>query len=554
MKRIIKNPAFWIFLASVLPVLSLLHPGMPDVHDGQDHVARIANFYASLSEGIIVPRWAANLNWGYGHPILMFLYPLPEYMASIVHFLGFSFVDSTKLVFGLTYVASSLAMYIWMNAEFGLTAGLIGSLLYTFAPYRFVDLHVRGALGEHVAFIFPPLVLYYLWKLAKQKHGNLQSTISIMGASVSLGCLILSHNALALIFLPVIGVYGVYLVVFETKKKWIFFGSLIASLLWGFGLSAFFWIPALLEGKFTLRDMLAGVNISNWFVPLYQLFYSPWNWGWGEQFTKSLGFPQWIGICIAIFFILKTRDKRIRILLTGLLIALVASLFMVTSWSGPLWRSIKILQNFQFPWRFLSLSVFLSAVLGGVSGSWLLSFYHVSKKWLVLICILIVMSTCWMWYPKGYQMRPVAYYAGIYPGTTDTGESTPIWSTRYMDHTYKTPLEIIDGDARVTENMRKTTVRTYTVMAKHASLLLANIVYFPGWKVYVDGKQADVQFQNPTYRGLMTFGVDVGMHSVSIFFEDTKVRKIATIVSVLSVGLLIALLLTQYTWTHSRHT
>ena len=90
---------FILFLLLLIPLWGWFHPGFPITHDGQDHIARIANFYQSLQDGILVPRWAENLNWGYGHPILMFLYPMPSYMASIFHFVGFSFVDSTKLVF-----------------------------------------------------------------------------------------------------------------------------------------------------------------------------------------------------------------------------------------------------------------------------------------------------------------------------------------------------------------------------------------------------------------------------------------------------------------------
>ena len=147
-----------LIILSLFPVLDLVRPGLPMGHDTPDHVARIANFYQSLSEGNLIPRWAGNLNWGYGHPILMFLYPLPSYVASLFHVIGFSFVDSTKLVFGVAYILSALTMYLWMSSAFGKRAGLIGALLYIFAPYRFVDLYVRGAIGEHVAFVFPPLI------------------------------------------------------------------------------------------------------------------------------------------------------------------------------------------------------------------------------------------------------------------------------------------------------------------------------------------------------------------------------------------------------------
>jgi len=157
MKQTVLKVLLWISIIgiSILPLTDLLHPGLPVTHDGQDHVARIANFYASLSEGSIVPRWAANLNWGYGHPILMFLYPMPSYVASFIHSVGFSFVDSTKLVFALAFVFSIVFMYVWVSSAWGKAAGLVAAVLYGFAPYRFVDLYVRGAIGEHMAFVFP---------------------------------------------------------------------------------------------------------------------------------------------------------------------------------------------------------------------------------------------------------------------------------------------------------------------------------------------------------------------------------------------------------------
>src|SRR5258705_12185261 len=107
-----------LLLLACVPLINLLHPGLPVTHDGQDHVARIANFYQNLQEGTLIPRWAENLNWGYGHPILMFLYPLPSYFASFFHFLGFSFVSSTKLVFASAFILSIVAMYYWLKTMF----------------------------------------------------------------------------------------------------------------------------------------------------------------------------------------------------------------------------------------------------------------------------------------------------------------------------------------------------------------------------------------------------------------------------------------------------
>src|SRR3989344_8756344 len=140
-----------IILFSLIPLLDYLHPGLPITHDGQDHVARVANFYQSLAEGNLMPRWAGNLNWGFGHPVLMFLYPLPSYLASAFHFLGASFIDSVKLVFALSFILSGFSMYLWVREVLGEKEGIAAAVLYLFAPYRFVDLYVRGAVGEHMA-------------------------------------------------------------------------------------------------------------------------------------------------------------------------------------------------------------------------------------------------------------------------------------------------------------------------------------------------------------------------------------------------------------------
>ncbi|KKR86140.1 MAG: hypothetical protein UU34_C0020G0001, partial [Candidatus Curtissbacteria bacterium GW2011_GWA1_41_11] len=252
--------SFILLIFSLIPLFDLLHPGLPITHDGQDHVARIANFYQSLTEGNIIPRWAGNLNWGYGHPILMFLYPLPSYVASLFHFIGFSFVDSTKLVFAVAYIASIFAMYLWSKSQWGERAGFAAALLYGFAPYRFVDLYVRGAIGEHVAFIFPPLILW-----ATDRKRWLIGTLAVAG-------LLLSHNAVSLMFAPVIILYILY-----HRRSFL---PIVLGLL----ISAFFWIPALYEGRYTLRDIVTNEDFAGRFVHFSQFFYTR-----GNELSKEIG-------------------------------------------------------------------------------------------------------------------------------------------------------------------------------------------------------------------------------------------------------------------------
>jgi len=545
----------WIILLiiSIVPLTGLFPKGLPITHDGQDHVARIASFFASLAEGNIIPRWASNLNWGYGHPILMFLYPMSSYIGSLFHALGLSYVDATKMVFAFAFIASVLAMYLWIKTAFGKRAGMIAAILYGFAPYRFVDLYVRGAIGEHMAFVFPPLICYFLFVLAREETTKRKQVLQGIGLAFSVGALILSHNAIAIMFLPLIGAYWLYLFFTQSKKSLLFVITSLYFFLIGFGLAAFFWMPAFFEGKYTLRDIVTSNEFASRFVPFSWFLYSPWNYGQGNDITKSVGIAQWLGIVMSLIVIWKMKEKSIKTFIVSCIGLFFLSLFLMTSWSLPVWERITLLQKFQFPWRFLSVSVFLSAVLSGISIASFIERKKLNKRangnYVVIgFCLAAIVLTIGMWKPKGYSQKPESFYSGVYESTTDTGESSPIWSVRFMEHRPTAPFEIASGAVLITKQTRTTTTREYTVEAKEPARLVENTLYFPGWKVYVDGIQTGVQYQDPTYRGLITFRVTEGTHNIRIVFEDTKLRRVADMVSLGAMGIVVLTVLGVMIW------
>lgn len=536
-----KKHSFLIVLILILafPILDLLKPGLPLTHDGQDHIARIANFYQNLSEGNIIPRWAANLNWGYGHPILEFLYPLPSYLASFFLFLGLTLVDSVKVVFGASFILSALAMYVFTKEllKDEKTAFLAG-LFYAIAPYRFVDLYVRGAIGEHVAFVFPPLLFYFLIKLSKN-----YSYWYLLGGSLSLAGLILSHNAITLMFLPLIFLFILYLV-FQCNNKKYFISYVSCLTLLGFGLSSFFLFPAFMEGKYTLRDIVTGGGeYTRSFVAWKDFFFGQWSYGGTLQLSKQIGIIHWIGVFaspIAAYFLYQKRNK-LWIVCLGSLLIFWATLFLMTKTSNPIWQTITILQKFQFPWRFLSVTVFLSALMMGISFSLIANKY---KKIALLIFVVgLLVANRNYWYANGFLSKPESFFTGIYNSTTDTGESAPIWSVRFMEKRPKSRVEIIEGNGELKEIKRSITKREYQVDAKEKIRILENTLYFPGWTVLIDGRQAVIEFQDQNHRGLITFDVDKGKHLVSILYEDTKIRRFADVVSLTSLIAIMVLLI-----------
>lgn len=525
-----------LFLFLIIPLFPLLDNGLPLTHDGRDHVARIANFYQSLSEGNIIPRWGANLNWGYGHPVLMFLYPLSSYFASLFHLLGFNFVDSVKIIFALGFFLSGYFMYLWLSKFLKKEVAIFGAVLYAYAPYRFVDLYVRGAIGENFAFIWLPLVLYFIYRLSKKEN-----YLNLIFLSISFAFLVLSHNALSLIFLPFIIFYGVFLW-FKLKFKKSYILSVAFSIILGFILSAFFWIPAFMEGKYTLRNILTSGTYVNRFVDFNALIYGPWNYGQSGEFTLQLGPIHWLGVIASIIIVLyfiKKRKDNYYLFLAGLIYSFGA-IFMMLKESDFIWKNIMVLQNFQFPWRLLAITVFSTSLLGALSVSLLKE--NIRKIVITGLLIIIFLLSLNYMKPKGYLVKPQSFYTGVFESTTDTGESSPIWSVRFMEKRPTEPIQVVEGKGEVREIIHKTNYRLYEFKGENSARLLVNILYFPNWTIYVDGKKESIQFQDPNYRGLMTFYVTGRNHKIEAVFEDTKLRAFSNYLSVLGLLFIISLI------------
>jgi len=520
-----------IILISILPLLDFLHPGLPLTHDGQDHIARIANFYQSLTEGNLIPRWAGNLNWGYGHPILMFLYPLPSYSASLFHLFGVNFVDSLKIVFATTFILSGITMYLWIREFLGEEAGIIAGAFYMFAPYRLVDLYVRGALGEHVAFVFPPLICYFMFKLSKK-----YSFSNFAFAAFSVAFLVLSHNAITIMFMPFVLLYCVILLKNAKNLKKLLLLYFFAILL-GVGISGFFLIPAFLEGKYTLRDIVTAKEYASRFVVPQALIYSQWSYGGTGLFSAQLGLLHFIGVVISIFSFKKVyqKNKIIKWLffLTG--IFFLFSIFIMLKESDFIWKIFTILQKFQFPWRFLSLSVFCESILAGIAIA-LMPKKHKMLGVLVIVVALLIVNKNY-WHANGFLQKPENFYTKVYQGTTDTGESSPIWSIRFMEQEAPSHIQVIGGMAVSKEVIRTSVRHLYVLNVKSDSARIReNTLYFPGWNIYVDDKKTNTEFQDPNNRGVMTFFVPTGLHKIELRFEDTNTRKLSNIISVISLA------------------
>lgn len=463
--------------AVVMAAVPLFGKKYLPTQDGEYHIIRIVEFAGVLGRGVIVPRWAPDLNSGYGIPIFNFHYPLPNYVGSFVRVFTRDAVYAFQMSQGLGYLAIALGAYFWLSALFGTMPAAIGALAAAYVPYLFVDVYVRGSVGEVWALVFLFLALFAF----ERKKFRL--------FAVGYGLLILSHNIMAMLFTPVIAGY----ILMRDKRALIWMAG-------GAAVSAFFWIPALLESKYVVG--LNTVDFREHFAAFYQLLVP--SWGTGFSGTGSLGTTMSLQIGIAPLIIiigaLWTGRKGKNPLLHYFFAVLVVSIFLMLGISRPVWEAVKPLQLIQYPWRLLS---FVIPVTAYAAAYWVQNLKK--KAWALGIALVSIMFAVSYANPVRYEPRNEAYYMSrpnFTRGTSSMGNSfSTIW-TGWKD----------------------------APATKSATL------YFPGWKAFVGGREVPIENDRGVIKVLAPEGV-----SPELRFTETPVRAIADIISLVATGVILFL-------------
>ena len=238
---------FLVMIVLVLPaIVPFFSDGFFTMHD-TTHVSRLSELSRTLNDGHFPAIWSRNLGFGYGMPIFGFYASLPYYLGYLFTLVGFSVINAIKLVFVLTFFGSFLGMYLLSKEYWGKLGGLLSAVSFIYLPYRALNVYVRGALGELVGMTF---LIFALWIMTKMRTDSNKKMVLWLGIFV--GAVLLSHNLMSLMGIPVLVIYGVYIVLSaEHRRRWHRLKNLAFGLLIGGLLSAFFVIPTLFEKSYT---------------------------------------------------------------------------------------------------------------------------------------------------------------------------------------------------------------------------------------------------------------------------------------------------------------
>ena len=467
------------------------------------------------------PRYVPDLSFGFGYPLFNFVYPLPFYIAEFFHLVGFSLVNSVKLVFGLSIPFSMFFAYKLLKHYLSEELSLAGATLYVYAPYRALEIFVRGTIGEIVAFVFFPIILY---SVIKKKPYFL---------ALSFAGLILSHNIMAYMFMP-------FLLVFIIANK--SFMVSLKGILLGLLCSIYFWFPALLESKLMKYD-----TVFNFYdhYPTLKQFITPY-WGYGASVAGNYDTMSFymgitglvvVGVGLILFFLnLKKFSKEEKIFIGWGALVFFISIFMMNFRSAFLWRSIPLLPYFQFPWRFLAMTTFVSPIF-------LLCFTKFkNQKILSLISFLVIFFAIVLNFnyfkTSEYLGRGDDYYLNRYIPSLSVSEAYKQTLEEYLRLPKDTKIRpnklyprAYTDDLEVTLQIEEENALNakITTDSKTDFNLNYNKYYYPGFIAKIDGNRVQISAGEPF--GQISFTVPSGKHEVIVLYKESSFRLIFDIIS-----------------------
>ena len=533
-----------IVLLALPGIWDLFKPGYYSSHDGVGHVIRMDEFYHAFIDGQIPVRWSKRLYFGYGYPFFNFNYPLVYYLGLPLMLLGFAAEIAMKAETMGMFVLSGILMFLYLVRKVRFPFAVLGAVLYLYAPYRMSNMYVRGSVAEAMAFIYPPLLLW----CAELLSGN--SRKSIFFAALVIGFLGFSHNISALLLY---GFFFFYLFILALQRRSV--GPLVkGGISFGLGLlmAGFFFIPALTEKKLTFLDQTIARDYPDHFLEWYQLIKGGWGFGGSvrgpnDGMSFNLGWIH-VGLAVlAIVFLIRNLRRLKHLSNLGLvsfcLIIIAGSIFFMLPVSKLLWDKLPLLPFVQFPWRFTMLTVPVFAVLGAIGVEEV--FRKIGKIRELGVIVLISLT---LFLAKDQWHRNQTEYVHEISGdalegtTTWAGEQATKWLVPKPNRIPQAKVEgigEIGGYGRLNILSWKTGYHQYQIQVGKDGKLVEHTMYYPGWKVWVDGQEAIVDYQDKHYPGQLVFPVPRGSHLIVSKFTETPQRFTFDIISLITFALLI---------------
>jgi len=563
-KRLSWNVALVVALSTFAWAPLVGPPYFLNTHDAPHSIFFLNQFDQAIRDGVLYPRWGVDFALGYGYPLFNIYSTLAFYLAEGFHLLGAGLTASVKLTYLIGFILSGLTMYAFARRVLGPDAGVLAGIVYIFIPYRLLDVYVRSAFAEFLAFSFLPLILLLFHDLVDRR-----SLRDLVLASLAYAALFLTHAATALLFTMLLVPYVCFLAFSRLRIRRLEFLEAIGLSLAAAGLtlvlSSIFLLPMLAEKRYIVESQWTqgSFGYAKHFVYPSQLFSPFWGYGYAgegleDEMSLQLGLAAttlaMVGVTCSLW---KGAPGKAHVLF--FCAASVVVVLAMMPIALPVWEALPLAAFVQFPWRLLGLAALTTSFLSGAAvhavpdeRSKPRFGWNPGLSILLLVVILTSHKYTLPEYtaPSPRSEQPVAIidFESFYP--PDRVGMT-VW---VREQPHNTPLvrQYLSGQPLLKARALQEGATVETIRHGGASeeVLVSTpretevqfyTYYFPGWRGYVDGQEVEIYPTGP--HGLITLRAPPGDHRVAIRLGHTPVRVLGAALSVVGMFLVASVLI-----------
>ncbi len=586
----------WGALATTLAPLSLalplmvpfLAPGLPITADGEIHLHRTISAAVNIQAGHLWPRWSPYLHQGFGYPIHNFYSPGLHVLGALaILLLRLDPVAVLKLLQIVATLLYPLGTYLFARTLTGRAGALAAAAAYTYAPFRFHELWVQANLSQFAAMALLPFLLYTISRGAEQRR-----VIWLALIGVCFGAIVLLHHPTGFLAAPVAGLYALLALSRCQRRDWLRALSItLGGLALGVALSAVFWLPALAELHDTQLDSIqqnSAFSVDANSLTLNELLAPNLPVDRAMLNTPSAlraGQAQLAAALIGLLALLPAvhADRWLKLNVAAGAVLTIFCLYLITPESVQLWEALPLANLIVYPWRLLG--VVAVAVLPGAA-----ALPHLANIALSLFRNLPRRSRTTNTVPTGSpsllaergsggEVNALSaalvglFFAAALPllymplAFRDVPPPTPATAIEYEQRTGNVGLT--SGDEYLPRGVTERplgvskTIRydrwqwvvpldddllkevsahplpapdpassRYEIQSTGAFTLRFHQMFFPGWRVTIDGQAAQITQSSPY--GLITVQMPAGTHEVVIGYEGTPIQHVADWISLIA--------------------
>ena len=501
------------------------------------HLRWVEQFYMSLQDGWLLPRWAHEAQGGLGDPSFFYYQPLFYYITSFFVWLGVGPRRALVLAAAVPFLMVAGVVYWRFLRRYPQRTALLGAMFVVACPTLFF-------MSTHLA-AFPwslsiPFSLLFALESMRDKP-----RARVLAPLLALICL--SHLLSGMMTILCTGLAR--LIVFPPRAHTIRdHAAWLGGIVLGLALAAFFVYPAVTQMQLINPDgWEQGFNWRRCFaLPLVSQFVHGTYW-FGVQWPFSL-------LCLGlVLLVLLPRSVRAgaQPLTPGMVkarrLAWVAlcALVLGTELAYPLYATLGPMQKLQFPYRFMfvaSLLASIALVMQLGEGAW--------KRWSKvtrIAAVLLILGQCGQTALLELKIarngEPIKTHEQYFSGRFGQpeyllGARGPQWKD------YAENGSLAQDCARLGVTCRDVDKRSHgyalTVDAPGAVSLRLPVFGFPAWQATLDGKAVEWRLDPAT--GAILVEVPAGQHAVALRYVRLPVEVAGLWVSATALAVLLALL------------